>query len=270
MMNNLSTSVRPVSRALPLAGPCRLGRVLVVDDDREARDLILAELADHQCHAVASSRGEVGYHLQHSQFSLVILDVCAGRIDGFAVLRRIRAHSDVPVILTTRHRQNEVDRILGLELGADEFSRDPLNPRELLARASHPRDEGARGRLRSQHRRAGAEAEAQDRGRSVHPRADQDRTRRRLHPRCPGRGPVLKARAMPRPSLGQTAQVRGTPPTRIGGVSGTGHGKCRPPVECYLPSGSVRWRRTSAPSLPQGPEPWSPETWSRPTGLIGH
>lgn len=135
MMNNLSISVRPVSPAVPLGWPCRLGRVLVIDDDREARDLILAELAHRQCHAVASSRGEVGYHLQRSGFSLVILDVCAGRIDGFDVLRRIRAHSDVPVILTTRQRQNEVDRILGLELGADEFSRDPLNARELLARA---------------------------------------------------------------------------------------------------------------------------------------
>ncbi|WP_338664094.1 response regulator transcription factor [Pararoseomonas sp. SCSIO 73927] len=130
-----SIATPPVNRALPLEWPCRLGRVLVVDDDREARDAVLAELADHQCHAVGSSGRDVQHHLQRSQFSLVILDVRAGRIDGFGVLRRIRAHSDVPVILTTRQQQDEVDRILGLELGADEFSRDPLNPRELLARA---------------------------------------------------------------------------------------------------------------------------------------
>lgn len=134
-MNDLSVSMRPGHAPVPLEWPCRLGRVLVVDDDPEARSLILAHLADHQCQAVGSSRRNLQHHLRRGHFSLVILDVCAGRIDGFAALRGIRASSDVPVILTTRQHQNEVDRIIGLELGADEFSRDPLNPRELLARA---------------------------------------------------------------------------------------------------------------------------------------
>jgi two-component system OmpR family response regulator len=65
----------------------------------------------------------------------VILDIHLGERNGFDILRQIRARSDIPVIMITGERQDEVDRIVGLELGADDYLTKPFNLRELLARA---------------------------------------------------------------------------------------------------------------------------------------
>jgi DNA-binding response OmpR family regulator len=65
---------------------------------------------------------------------LVILDLRLGQEDGLDLLREIRARSDVPVIITTGHRRDEVDRVVGLELGADDYIIKPFGLRELLAR----------------------------------------------------------------------------------------------------------------------------------------
>ncbi len=72
--------------------------------------------------------------LEGAEPSLIILDLRLGQDDGLDLLREIRSHSDVPVIITTGHRPDEIDRIVGLELGADDYIIKPFSLRELLAR----------------------------------------------------------------------------------------------------------------------------------------
>jgi DNA-binding response OmpR family regulator len=72
--------------------------------------------------------------LARGEPNLVILDLRLGQEDGLDLLREIRAHSDVPVIITTGHRCDEIDRVIGLELGADDYVIKPFGLRELLAR----------------------------------------------------------------------------------------------------------------------------------------
>jgi DNA-binding response OmpR family regulator len=129
--SHIGVSIMPVDQ--PRGQP---GRVLVVDDDSAVRHMIISYLNDHQCLAVGSSGGDdVLQHLEGNQFSLVILDVQLGPVDGFDLLRQIRARSDVPVIMITGQRQDDIDRVVGLELGADDYISKPFNLRELLARA---------------------------------------------------------------------------------------------------------------------------------------
>ena len=82
----------------------------------------------------ASNRAELLRHLEKTRPSLIILDLRLGQDDGLDLLREIRSHSDVPVIIATGHRPNEIDRIVGLELGADDYVIKPFSLRELLAR----------------------------------------------------------------------------------------------------------------------------------------
>jgi DNA-binding response OmpR family regulator len=108
---------------------------LVVEDDNTMRHLVTNYLEDHDIRAVSTSRrDEVSGLLARSQPSLVILDLRLGQEDGLDLLREIRAQSDVPIIITTGHRRDEVDRVVGLELGADDYITKPFGLRELLAR----------------------------------------------------------------------------------------------------------------------------------------
>ena len=104
--------------------------------------------------------------------SVVILDLRLGQEDGLDLLREIRSRSDVPVIITTGHRRDEIDRVVGLELGADDYITKPFGLRELLARI--------RAVLRR--REAGQTAVQRDpeRGRSRFGSWQLDRRRRRL------------------------------------------------------------------------------------------
>jgi DNA-binding response OmpR family regulator len=97
--------------------------------------LVTGYLEDHDVRAVSTARPEevVGL-LARSQADLVVLDLRLGQDDGLDLLREIRAHSDVPVIITTGHHRDEVDRVVGLELGADDYITKPFGLRELLAR----------------------------------------------------------------------------------------------------------------------------------------
>ena len=108
---------------------------LIVEDDSTIRHLVTGYLEDHDVRAVSTARPEevVGL-LARSQADLVVLDLRLGQDDGLDLLREIRAHSDVPVIITTGHRRDEVDRVVGLELGADDYITKPFGLRELLAR----------------------------------------------------------------------------------------------------------------------------------------
>ena len=111
------------------------GHVLIVDDDPATRRMVTSYLREHHLQASAVSNGrELTEHLATGEPSLIILDLRLGREDGLDLLRSIRFNSDIPVIITTGHRLEEVDRVVGLELGADDYISKPFGLRELLAR----------------------------------------------------------------------------------------------------------------------------------------
>jgi len=109
--------------------------VVVIEDDEHIADLVSMYLRRDGFRVVTTDRGAVGLeHAAQSDVRLVIVDVgLPGDIDGFEVCRRLRRHSDLPVIMLTA-RDDEVDRILGLELGADDYVTKPFSARELVAR----------------------------------------------------------------------------------------------------------------------------------------
>jgi len=112
-----------------------VGHIIVVDDDSTLRQMVIKYLEEHNVPSrAASNRAELHRHLEGAQPSLIILDLRLGQDDGLDMLREIRAQSDVPVIITTGHRPDEIDRIVGLELGADDYIIKPFSLRELLAR----------------------------------------------------------------------------------------------------------------------------------------
>ncbi len=111
---------------------CR--QVLVVDDDEVIRKLVRAGLEREGFAVRDAADGDAALEdLQRCPASLVILDLNLGGVGGFDVLSKIRALSDVPVILLTG-RVSETDRVLGLELGADDYVVKPFSPRELASR----------------------------------------------------------------------------------------------------------------------------------------
>lgn len=115
----------------------RHATALVVDDDPALQHMILNYFADNNIRTVlASGREEMLRRLAEAEheISIVILDLRLGIEDGLDLLREIRSHSDVPVIIATGHRRDEIDRVVGLELGADDYVTKPFNLRELLAR----------------------------------------------------------------------------------------------------------------------------------------
>jgi two-component system, OmpR family, response regulator len=112
-----------------------VGHIIVVDDDPTLRQMVIRYLEEHNAPTrAASNRAELHRYLEGTQPSLIILDLRLGQDDGLDLLREIRSHSDVPVIITTGHRPDEIDRIVGLELGADDYIIKPFSLRELLAR----------------------------------------------------------------------------------------------------------------------------------------
>jgi len=108
--------------------------VLVIDDDRELADLLAQSLRQEGFALKAVHTGEDGIrHLESDPPDLILLDVTMPGMNGFEALRRIRRQSDVPVIMLTA-RGEEVDRIVGLEIGADDYLAKPFSARELAAR----------------------------------------------------------------------------------------------------------------------------------------
>ncbi len=123
-------------------------RLLLVDDDVELCELVARYLTSRGFEVEAEVDGARGLEKAESgHYKLVVLDVMLPSMDGFEVLRRLRSHPhlSLPVVMLTAHG-DEVDRIVGLELGADDYLPKPFNPRELLAR------------IRAILRRAGLEA----------------------------------------------------------------------------------------------------------------
>jgi two-component system response regulator CpxR len=117
----------------PAGGDWR-ARVLVVDDDVELCELVGQYLRSQGFEVDATHNGTAGVETAlKGEYSLVILDVMLPGIRGFEALRQIRAKSAIPVIMLTAHG-DDVDRIVGLEIGADDYLPKPFNPRELAAR----------------------------------------------------------------------------------------------------------------------------------------
>jgi len=109
--------------------------ILVVDDDPMMRDLITEYLQDQDFRVAPAADGrEMGEILAESLIDLVILDLKLSGEDGLQIMRKLRDASVVPIIVITGHRRDEVDRIIGLELGADDYLTKPFSLRELLAR----------------------------------------------------------------------------------------------------------------------------------------
>ena len=108
--------------------------VLVVDDDREIRDLLARFLRRHGYRIETAADGrEMFAALGAGRFDLIVLDLMLPGEDGLSLCRRVRAHSDLPIIMLTAVGE-DTDRIVGLEVGADDYLPKPFNPRELLAR----------------------------------------------------------------------------------------------------------------------------------------
>ena len=109
--------------------------VLVVEDDPALQRMILDYFVDNNIRTlVASDRREMVSKLGSTEVNLVVLDLRLGQDDGLDLLREVRSSSDVPVIIITGHRRDDIDRVVGLELGADDYLTKPFNLRELLAR----------------------------------------------------------------------------------------------------------------------------------------
>ena len=109
-------------------------RILVIDDDTELCELLTDYLSGQGFVVDAVHHGRHGAEQALTgSYELIVLDVMLPGLDGFDVLRRIRSGSRVPVIMLTA-RGDDIDRIVGLELGADDYLPKPFNPRELVAR----------------------------------------------------------------------------------------------------------------------------------------
>jgi len=110
-------------------------RILIIDDDARLRELLLRYLAEQGFSVKAvGDGGALDRALLLNHYHLLVLDLMLPGEDGLAILRRLRAAGEsVPVILLTA-KGDEIDRIIGLEMGADDYLPKPFNPRELVAR----------------------------------------------------------------------------------------------------------------------------------------
>src|SRR5215470_12152918 len=113
----------------------RTAHVLAVDDDPAMRALIADYLVDQNMRvSLAADSGEMQRVLAAGGVDILILDLKLGPEDGLAIVRALRARSSLPIIVLSGHRRESVDRMVGLELGADDYLTKPFSPRELLAR----------------------------------------------------------------------------------------------------------------------------------------
>ena len=109
-------------------------RILIVDDEADIREPLAEYLIRNELNVVmAGSAAEARTQINQSEVDLIILDIMMPNEDGLSLCRDLRTRSDVPIILLTA-RTDDIDRIIGLEMGADDYIGKPFAPRELLAR----------------------------------------------------------------------------------------------------------------------------------------
>lgn len=112
----------------------RRPHILIVDDDREIRDLLARFLVRHDFRVDTAADGkEMDRVLAGGRFDLIVLDLMMPGEDGLSICRRLRLETSMPILMLTALGE-EADRIVGLEIGADDYLPKPFNPRELLAR----------------------------------------------------------------------------------------------------------------------------------------
>lgn len=132
-----------------------MARILVVEDDAEIARMIATALADSSMEAECAGDGlEMDTLMRRSAFDLIILDVMLPGESGFQICRRLRAEGTIPILMLTAQHE-EIDRIVGLELGADDYVTKPFSSRELIAR------------VRSLLRRASYDPQEQDNSRPL-------------------------------------------------------------------------------------------------------
>src|SRR5690348_9154837 len=108
--------------------------ILIVEDDQPTRDLIARYLHDHSFAVSTVTNGkEMDRYLSQNRVDLIVLDLMLPGEDGLSLCRRLRMESMTPIVSLTA-KGEDLDRILGLEMGADDYLPKPFNPRELLAR----------------------------------------------------------------------------------------------------------------------------------------
>ncbi|KTD20850.1 response regulator transcription factor [Legionella israelensis] len=108
--------------------------ILIIDDDYELTDLLTQYLEPEGFSVVCVHDGESGVKKALNQdFDAIVLDVMLPKLNGFEVLKAIREHLETPVLMLTA-RGDDIDKIVGLEIGADDYLPKPCNPRELVAR----------------------------------------------------------------------------------------------------------------------------------------
>lgn len=128
-------------------------KILIIDDDRELGEMLAEFLSPDHLEVSGCLTGEDGLEaLRNEMYDLLILDIMLPGMNGLDVLKAVRERSEIPVIMLTA-RGDDVDRILGLEFGADDYLAKPFNPRELLARIK-----AILRRTRSDERRSGSVA----------------------------------------------------------------------------------------------------------------
>ena len=109
--------------------------VLVIEDDKDITELLNIHLKDLNCKVTIAFDGEKGYqHTTKTKFDLVVLDVMLPKMDGLEVCRRIRADKNITPILMLTAKSEELDKVLGLEVGADDYLTKPFSVREFIAR----------------------------------------------------------------------------------------------------------------------------------------
>jgi DNA-binding response OmpR family regulator len=110
-------------------------KVLLVEDDRDISHLVKLHLEDEGYTVLVSADGDEGLQRARQQrYDLIILDLMLPGIDGLEICRRLRGETDYVPILMLTAKTSEVDRIVGLELGADDYLTKPFSIRELVAR----------------------------------------------------------------------------------------------------------------------------------------
>lgn len=109
-------------------------KILLVDDEPNIIELARMYLEQEGYEIATATDGEQALtRIEHDKPDLIVLDLMLPRIDGWEVCRRTRSESDVPILMLTA-RDDDIDKIVGLELGADDYMTKPFNPRELVAR----------------------------------------------------------------------------------------------------------------------------------------
>jgi DNA-binding response OmpR family regulator len=112
------------------------GRILLVEDDRRLAEMVKSYLGGAGFHVTIAGSGARGIALQSAEmFDVLILDLMLPDMDGLEVCRRLRTRTDLPILMLTA-RGDAMDRVVGLELGADDYLPKPFEPRELLARVN--------------------------------------------------------------------------------------------------------------------------------------